>query len=358
MLQLIAEPLAARALAESDTPTMLSVTGDLDDELLSDLVEEMAPDDAADLLGDLPVEQSEKLLDLMDDADSAVFRELLEHDDDSGGGIMTSHVVSVPISATVGEAIAHLREWARNGGEEFQSLFVIEASGVLGGTVPLSRLLVAQPERRISELVVESPVSVAADLDQEEIARIFQEYDLLIIPVVERGVTLSGGQKQRAAIARAVVGKHPSSFSMTPWPASIRIRKTRFCGGCTKSSIRAPPSSSPIASPRSGGPTTSSSSTMAESRKRAVAMNSWRVTGSTLSSVDGRSWLRRSTSCERRRDQIPQDRLSPAGPAAGVPAALWWVGHRLLLPHPHSQHRAAGGTVRHQDYHRRLHRAG
>ena len=192
VLQLIAEPLAARALAESDTPTMLSVTEDLDDELLSDLVEEMAPDDAADLLGDLPVEQSQRLLDLMDDTDSAVFRELLEHDDDSGGGIMTSRVVSVPISATVGEAIAHLREWARDGGEEFQSLFVIEASGVLGGTVPLSRMLVAQPERRISELVVETPVSVTADLDQQEIARIFQEYDLLVIPVVDGDGRLIG----------------------------------------------------------------------------------------------------------------------------------------------------------------------
>ena len=77
VLQQIAEPLAARALAESDTPTMLSVTEDLDDAILSDLVEKMAPDDAADLLGDLPREQSQKLLDLMADDEAAAVRELL-----------------------------------------------------------------------------------------------------------------------------------------------------------------------------------------------------------------------------------------------------------------------------------------
>ncbi len=192
VLQQIAEPLAARSLAESDTPTMLSVTEDLDDVILSDLVEEMAPDDAADLLGDLPSEQSEKLLGLMADGEAAAVRELLEHDEDSGGGIMTSSLVSVPVSATVSEAITHLRHWARDGGEELQSLFVIEESGALRGTVPLSRLILAQADTPIAALVVEAPVSVTADLDQEEIAEIFRDYDLFVIP----GVDDEGGHER------------------------------------------------------------------------------------------------------------------------------------------------------------------
>ena len=182
-LGLLAEPLAADTLAEMDAAIRLDLTEDLDSETLSGLVEEMAPDDAADVLGDLTTEQSESVLGLMEDDDAADLRELLTHPDDTGGGIMTSRLLSVAAEATVTEAVESLRQWAEE--EEVFYLYVVDTTGRLTGTVPLKELLLVPQDTRIAELMESDPISVPADTDQEQVARLFDEYDLLALPVVD-----------------------------------------------------------------------------------------------------------------------------------------------------------------------------
>lgn len=101
-LGLLAESLAAGVLAEFDASTLVSVAAQLDDRALSGIVEQMAPDDAADVLADLSEEHSERILSLMAHGEAQVVRELMKHPEDSGGGIMTSRLVSVAVDATVG----------------------------------------------------------------------------------------------------------------------------------------------------------------------------------------------------------------------------------------------------------------
>ena len=190
VLNLLAEPLAAQVLADSDTSTVRSVAADLGDEALSDLVEEMAPDDATDVLGELPDEQSESVLRLMEAPEAEEVRELLSHAEDSGGGIMTSRLVAVLESITVAEAVDFLREWAEE--EEILSIFVVEEERRLVGTVPLRRMLLATPDTPISQLTERDPISVRVDMDQEEIAHIFATYDLVALPVVDEEGELVG----------------------------------------------------------------------------------------------------------------------------------------------------------------------
>lgn len=190
VMSLVAEPLAARMLAESDPVTAQQVAAELDEEVLSDLVEDMAPDDAADLLGDLPEAQSERLLELMETEEADEVRELMTHPEDSGGGIMTSRLVAVGESFTVAVAIANLREWADE--EDILTIFVVDENRHLIGTVPLRRLLLASQETLIRSLVDPDPISVHADMDQEEVAAFFSEYDLLVLPVVDEDGELVG----------------------------------------------------------------------------------------------------------------------------------------------------------------------
>ena len=185
----IAAPLAGEMLAEMDRPTMLEATEKLDAEEISELVEEMQPDDAADVLGDLDAAQSQDVLELMEEGAEEV-RELMAHPEDTGGGIMTSRLVAVHERLTVAEAIDYLREWARE--EETFYLYVVDEENRLVGTVPLRRLLLSSRDAVLAELTKRDPISVQAGMDQEEVARVFAEYDLLALPVVEESGELIG----------------------------------------------------------------------------------------------------------------------------------------------------------------------
>lgn len=189
-LGLLAESLAAGVLAEFDPSTMVSVATQLDDRALSGIVEEMAPDDAADVLADLPGQHGERILSLMAHPEAQVVRELMEHPEDSGGGIMTSRLVSVAAAATVADAVDLLR--ARVGeSEEPLAVFVVDDDRLVD-TVSLHRRLLADSHESMGAIADREPITVRADMDQEEIAEIFADYDLLAMPVVDASGTLVG----------------------------------------------------------------------------------------------------------------------------------------------------------------------
>jgi magnesium transporter len=191
-LDLLAPGLAAAVLTEIEPATAASVVEDLPDRQLSGLVEEMAPDDAADVLGDLPDEQSERVLSMLDASDASAVRDLMGHAEDTGGGIMTSRVVALDARRSVRDAIQLLRDRAAESEEEPLALFVTGEGGGVLGTVSLHRLLLAQSDDAMASLVVGEPITVRADLDQEEIAEIFADYDLLVLPVVDEAGRLVG----------------------------------------------------------------------------------------------------------------------------------------------------------------------
>jgi magnesium transporter len=185
VLKSLADALAADVLAEMDPQAALSIAEEMGHEELSDLVEEMEPDDAADLLGDLPEADSNRVLELMEEEEAAQVRELLTHDEDTGGGIMTSRLIALRPEMTVADAVARLRTWAEQDHEEVHYLYVVDEAGRLTGSVSLRKLILARGNARIGDLAEQNPITVRTDTDQEEVARLFSEYDLLAVPVVD-----------------------------------------------------------------------------------------------------------------------------------------------------------------------------
>jgi magnesium transporter len=156
---------------------------------LIEIVDEMEPDEAADLLGDIAPEQAEKVLAQIDEAEEV--RSLLSHPDETAGGVMTAMDVRIQQDMTVDEAIWHLRHLAPES-ETIYYLFVQDANDRLVGVVSLRDLVVAKPGTLIRGIMDDAPISVMAGADQEEAARLMQRYDLLALPVVDVGNKLVG----------------------------------------------------------------------------------------------------------------------------------------------------------------------
>ncbi|HMU60391.1 MAG TPA: magnesium transporter [Gemmatimonadales bacterium] len=161
----------------------------LEPEQAADIVDEMADDDAADLLQDLDPEEQERILSEVEDR-TEVDR-LLAYDEESAGGLMTSHVVTVLDVATAGEAIEEIRRQAEEM-EGFYQVFVVDGSHRLVGLLPLKDLVTSPADRAIREFMEAADITVTPERDQEEVARLMARYNVPSVPVVDADGVLLG----------------------------------------------------------------------------------------------------------------------------------------------------------------------
>ncbi|MGD1995269.1 MAG: magnesium transporter [Anaerolineae bacterium] len=198
---------------------------------LARLLDEMEPDEAADLLGDIPAEQAAQALAAMAEAEEV--RPLLVHPDESAGGLMTSARITLHREMRAEEAIAYLRTVAPDS-ETFYYLFAVDEDVRLAGVISLRQLVVAPPSARIEEIMNPDVISVQAEADQEEAARLMSRYDLLALPVVDTEGHLLGvithddlvevlEEEATEDIYRlgGVLQEHPPDL---PLPAALRAR--------------------------------------------------------------------------------------------------------------------------------------
>ncbi len=161
----------------------------LDPEHAAEILEELEDDDAADLLRDLDPEQQERILAEVEDR-SEVDR-LLRYDDESAGGRMTTHVVTVRDTDTAAHALEAIRRQADQV-EDFYQIFVVDGARRLAGIVPLKDLVTNSPDRPVREFMTGAEHSVQPDVDQEEVARVMARYNLESVPVVDPAGRLLG----------------------------------------------------------------------------------------------------------------------------------------------------------------------
>jgi CBS domain-containing protein/sporulation protein YlmC with PRC-barrel domain len=182
---------AAEALSEVEPEMQAAIVSDLDEERAADILDEMAPDEAADLLQDLPEDRREELVDLMEKDEKEDVEELLTHDEDTAGGIMTTQFFALPADLTAEQAIDRLRE-LKPDPELTYYLYVVDAQGRLDGVISLRDLVVAEPQAKLSEVMDPHVLKVEATTPKEEVASLIAKYDLLALPVVDARRTLLG----------------------------------------------------------------------------------------------------------------------------------------------------------------------
>lgn len=183
--------LGADVLIELDEDERADVARRLNAVSLSGLLDEMAPDDAADVLGDLDTPQIEATLAEMDQEQSAEVRELLQHDEESAGGLMSSQVLTFRASLTAQEVLNSLRR-TRPDDESTYYLFVTDDADRLIGVLSLRQLVIADPDTPLNAIMNPNLITAHVDDDQEECARLLARYDLLALPVVDNDQRLVG----------------------------------------------------------------------------------------------------------------------------------------------------------------------
>lgn len=148
------------------------------------ILKPMAADDVASLIGILPEEVSDAILEKMTKEDSEEVEELLSYGEDTAGGIMIPDFVSLKENLTAKEAIESFQKEYLDVEMAFY-LYVVDEYERLVGVSSLRQLVVVPPQTLLSEFMTTDIFSVTTDTDQEDVAKIVARYDILAVPVVD-----------------------------------------------------------------------------------------------------------------------------------------------------------------------------
>tara|TARA_B100000945_G_scaffold318764_1_gene324341 strand:+ start:1680 stop:3056 length:1377 start_codon:yes stop_codon:yes gene_type:complete len=176
------------------SPSILgNIVQQLSADRLSDMIEDMPQDDAADFVGLLDDDKADALLEKLSEKDREELTQLLKFDEESAGGLMTPYVVAIRKYQTVAAAIKEIQKFVKKEGFElFYTAYVVDEHDHLIGTIGTTELLLAERNALIENVMNPDVVAVDQDLDQEEVARIAQEYDLVVVPVIDKHLKLIG----------------------------------------------------------------------------------------------------------------------------------------------------------------------
>jgi len=191
MLGVLPETVAATVLDALDGSRRAQLFEHLERSKAARIADGMSADERADLFRLLPDDVSADLLVRMPKAASSDVRELLRYPEASAGGRMTTDFVALSPQLTVERAIDEVRRLAEDK-ETINEVYVVDPNGTLLGSVSLSALVRARAGQPLSAVMDADVVSVQAEIDQEDVARLFGHYDLLAVPVVDSSRKLLG----------------------------------------------------------------------------------------------------------------------------------------------------------------------
>jgi len=182
---------AAETLSELEPEVQASIITDMEPEKASDIIEEMPPDEAADILGDLPTEKMKALLERIDQEDAEDIQELLEHEENTAGGLMTNEFIAYEPQIKVSEAIERFKRDAAEI-ETIYYIYIIDSGEKLIGVLSLRELLLADPEKTLSDIMITNLKTLGPEDDENVVAAAISKYNLAAIPVVDKDSVLLG----------------------------------------------------------------------------------------------------------------------------------------------------------------------
>lgn len=183
-------------LSELDETVRENVLAALGTQRAADAITELDSDDALMVFEELDEDRQKELLEQIPDEDRTFIEEGLSYPEDSAGRLMQREVVTVPSHWNVGQCIDYMRRKADTGEDElpsiFYDIFVIDVRRHPVGAVSLSALLRSRRPVPVTEVMEEEMHEIAVDTDQEDVAFLFRQRDLVSAPVIDADGRLVG----------------------------------------------------------------------------------------------------------------------------------------------------------------------
>lgn len=163
----------------------------LPDSFIAEMFNNLANDDVVEFLTLSDEIDQDEILDMMDSDERSRVRELLTYAEDTAGSIMTKEFISIKDSDTAAKVMANLNTLADDA-ETIYYLYVLNDDGQLVGVLSLRDLLLANDQDLVRDIMSDTVTSVRIDMDQEEVAGIIRDYDLLALPVLSHDGRMQG----------------------------------------------------------------------------------------------------------------------------------------------------------------------
>jgi magnesium transporter len=191
LIELLGSSFDFAALTEVDEAVREEILEELETSAVAEGVRDLDSDDAITILESLPEDEQAEVLDQLPAIERVALQRSLDYPEDSAGRRMQTEFIAVPPFWTVGQTIDFMRE-TDDLPETFYEIFVIDPAAHLLGAVPLDKLLRSKRPVTIQEIMNDEPDRVEATQNQEEVARLFERYNLVSAAVVDEGGRLVG----------------------------------------------------------------------------------------------------------------------------------------------------------------------
>lgn len=191
LVELAGEEFDFAALTEVDEAIRLGIVEGISNEQVAKAVRALDSDDAVFILEDLESEDREDILSQIPFQERLRLRRSLDYPEESAGRRMQTEFIAVPPFWTVGQSIDYIRA-DQDLPERFTEIFTIDHRFKLAGSLALDRLLRAKRDVVVGDIHNINAHPVHAEMDQEEAAQLFEQYDLLSTPVVDENERLVG----------------------------------------------------------------------------------------------------------------------------------------------------------------------
>lgn len=191
LIELVGAELAPEVFAELDDNIRDEAVETIDTDTLVATVQSLDSDDAVFVLEDMDEAERDEVLQQIPRTDRLVLQRALDFPEDSAGRLMQSEFISVPPFWTVGQTIDYLRE-TDDLPDEFLELYVTDPTHTPVGVVHLAEILRAQRPIAMEMLLHDDFTMIEATTDREDVARLFERYNLVSAPVVDEDQRLIG----------------------------------------------------------------------------------------------------------------------------------------------------------------------
>jgi magnesium transporter len=177
---------AAETIHELEPSVQADIIAHMDEEQAADILEAMPPDEAADLVADLSEDKAHGILKRMEAEEAEDVQELLEHEEDTAGGMMTTEYLSFPPEMTVAESMTEYRLAAPDvESASAYIIYILDSEEHLLGEVHLKDLVLASPDKKLGEIMHTDFQTASPEDDEREVAETISKYNLLALPVLE-----------------------------------------------------------------------------------------------------------------------------------------------------------------------------